>query len=182
MCHKLLRSDLRYLTPLSYFKAEHVLVVILKYFNFIMRKSLLLLGLILFSTSPAIAGIPSWSSRGGQTSFDDAFGGGCNSDPDKRVIRYRTQDAGVKYTGWFWVKKSTGCRGQTELSGYFEDRNVSSNGTLQEWCKGSLTLTLSGNDVGAVGKATWSNITRADSNIPCKAAGKSYTVTLNFSL
>ena len=156
-------------------------MVVLKYFNFIMRK-LLLLALILFSASPAISGVPVWSSRGGETQFDDVFGVGCNPDPAKRVIRYRTQDAGVKYTGWFWVKESTGCRGQTELSGYFEDRNVSSDGTVQEWCAGSLTLTLSGNDIGAVGEATWSNIKRAKSDIPCKAVGKSYTVPLNFSL
>lgn len=139
--------------------------------------------LMLAASVPAHAGDPSWVSPSKKTVFDQVYSIGCGPEP--KIIKYTTESNNTKYQGTFWVKQFRGCSGpgKLNLDGYFEDSSVAVAGsTRKEWCKGSLKLALSKNDVGGTGVATWSAIKSAKQGYSCNATGKTFSVPLNFSL
>lgn len=143
----------------------------------------LLSALLLVTAVPAKADSPDWVTSkwvnpSGKTVFKQAYHIACGAAP--KVISYKTESNGIKYQGKFWVKRIVGCpTGRSSFYGYFEDFSVPSTSTAKrEWCKGSLMMGMTGDEVADIGIAKWSNIKPAKKGYACKATGKTFSIDL----
>jgi hypothetical protein len=142
-----------------------------------MRKSTLLLLTILSPvmmpfSMPAYAGVESWVSDGGKTTFVSSASSACNAQP----IQYMTEYQGVSFKGTIFVHpEKVKCEDKQTVvkKDYFEE--VSQDGKYH--CQGSLTLNLVRDNPGSY--VQWHTIKAVTGKL-CLGTGVSVRLPLKY--